>query len=674
MTNSAKTIKTLLVANRGEIACRIIKSARQAGIRTIAVYSTADANALHVKTADAAVCVGSELPVNSYLNISAIIEAALKTNADAIHPGYGFLSENPDFVEACLAANIIFVGPSADAMRAMGLKDAAKSLMESAGVPVVPGYHGEDQAASVLADAASNIGYPVLIKARAGGGGKGMRRVDRPAEFADALAAAQREGQNSFGDATVLIEKYIEHPRHIEVQVFGDTHGNVVHLFERDCSLQRRHQKVLEEAPAPGMSEAMREAMTAAAIQTAKSINYVGAGTVEFIVDASGPLRTDGFWFMEMNTRLQVEHPVTEAVTGIDLVEWQLRVASGLPIPLAQHEITCTGHAVETRLYAEDVDAGFLPATGLLHTFSLSTRGRVDTGVAAGDTVYPYYDPMLAKLIAHASNRDAALWQMHSMLVESVVFGVVTNRCFLSALCANESVVLGNVHTALIDELVAAKSSEGAVTGQVSDTLVAATMALVTAPTLKKNNSVFAQLGAWQLWSATDFRMTLVEKGNPVTLRVQRTDAARWQVKPEQTDEASQAMTVALPDPQLLCTGTTMLIDERRVKVIVEKHGDTFYCQADGVDAAVSLPDYAQSADNLPQDGDVLAPMPGRIVAVNCKVGDQVHKGCTIVTMEAMKMEHNLSASADGEISAVFIAVDDQVELGATLVTLKAAE
>jgi len=419
-------ISTLLVANRGEIACRVIASAKKAGIKTVAVYSTADANAQHVTHADIAVCIGSELPADSYLDIEAVINAAKKTGADAIHPGYGFLSENPEFVEACVAANIVFVGPDAKAIRAMGLKDAAKALMEKAGVPVVPGYLGDNQSTEHLKQKAQEIGYPILIKARAGGGGKGMRRVNDSSDFDAALQSAQREALNSFGDDVVLIEKYIERPRHIEVQVFGDKHGNVVHLFERDCSLQRRHQKVLEEAPAPDMPSDVREAMTNAAIQTAKAVDYVGAGTVEFIVDASGPLRTDGFWFMEMNTRLQVEHPVTEAITGIDLVDWQLQVAAGHPLPKAQNDITCSGHAFETRLYAEDVDAGFLPATGTLHKLVLSNSGRIDSGVVQGDTVQPYYDPMLAKLISHAANRTAALNQMRSMLDESIVFGVAT--------------------------------------------------------------------------------------------------------------------------------------------------------------------------------------------------------------------------------------------------------
>ncbi|MFZ1512088.1 MAG: biotin carboxylase N-terminal domain-containing protein, partial [Tabrizicola sp.] len=406
----------ILIANRGEIAARIIATARRMGIATVAVHSDADAQALHVTLADEAVRIGPAPVAESYLNGAAIIAAALRTGAEAIHPGYGFLSENPGFVEAVEAAGLVFIGPPASAIRAMGLKDAAKRLMESAGVPVVPGYHGEDQDPERLAREAQTIGYPVLIKARAGGGGKGMRLVEDPAAFPAALESAAREAQASFGDPACLVEKYITSPRHIEVQVFADAHGTTVHLYERDCSLQRRHQKVIEEAPAPGMTEPVRAAMTEAAIQAARSIGYRGAGTVEFIADGSGPLREDGFWFMEMNTRLQVEHPVSEAITGLDFVELQLRVAAGEPLPFAQGDLRIDGHAIEARLYAEDAERGFLPATGQLShlAFPPATafqRGpvRVDAGVRQGDEITPWYDPMIAKVIAHAPDRAAAL-------------------------------------------------------------------------------------------------------------------------------------------------------------------------------------------------------------------------------------------------------------------------
>jgi 3-methylcrotonyl-CoA carboxylase alpha subunit len=419
-------IKKILIANRGEIACRVIRTARELGIETVAVYSDADRNAMHVELADQAVHIGAAPVGESYLLGDRIIDAAKRTGADAIHPGYGFLSENPDFVEAVAKAGLIFIGPSADAIRAMGLKDKAKALMEKAGVPVVPGYHGDNQDAGFLAEQADEIGYPVLIKARAGGGGKGMRLVEKPADFADALASAQREAQSSFGDPACLIEKFIQNPRHIEMQVMGDAHGNVIHLFERDCSMQRRHQKVIEEAPAPDMPEDVRQAMGAAAVAAAKAVNYQGAGTVEFIVDGSGPLRPDGFWFMEMNTRLQVEHPVTEEITGFDLVAMQIAVAEGQTLPVTQDQITATGHAFEVRLYAEDPSNGFLPATGTLDILDFPTADngvRVDTGVRQGDVISPHYDPMIAKLIVTGPNRNAALLKMSKALEELVVHG-----------------------------------------------------------------------------------------------------------------------------------------------------------------------------------------------------------------------------------------------------------
>ncbi|TIU38833.1 MAG: ATP-grasp domain-containing protein, partial [Mesorhizobium sp.] len=404
----------ILIANRGEIACRVIRTARKMGVRTVAVYSDADARSLHVEMADEAVHIGPSPVGESYLRGDKIIAAALATGAQAIHPGYGFLSENPDFVDQVVAAGLIFIGPSAASIRAMGLKDAAKRLMEKAGVPVVPGYHGEAQEIVLLASKAREIGYPVLIKARAGGGGKGMRRVEHPDEFSEALSSARREAKAAFGDDRVLVEKYVDKPRHIEVQVFGDNFGNVVHLYERDCSAQRRHQKVIEESPAPGMTEALRKAMTDAAVKAAKAINYSGAGTIEFIVDASQGLKADRFWFMEMNTRLQVEHPVTEMVTGTDLVEWQLRVASGEKLPKTQSEIALVGHAFEARIYAEDATKGFLPATGTLHHLKFPDAAsecatmRIETGVRAGDAISPYYDPMIAKLVVHATDRQGA--------------------------------------------------------------------------------------------------------------------------------------------------------------------------------------------------------------------------------------------------------------------------
>ncbi len=446
----------ILIANRGEIACRVIETAHRLGVSTVAVYSDADAQAKHVAMADAAVRIGRAPAAESYLRGDAIIWAALATRAQAIHPGYGFLSENPDFVEAVTAAGLAFVGPPAGAIRAMGLKDAAKRLMAEAGVPVVPGYHGEDQSEGFLAERAAEIGWPVLIKAVAGGGGKGMRRVDAASGFAPALDAARREARAAFGNDAVLIEKYVAIPRHVEIQVFGDSHGNAVHLFERDCSAQRRHQKVLEEAPAPGMTLEVRAAMGAAAVQAAKAIGYVGAGTVEFIADASGPLRPDGFWFMEMNTRLQVEHPVTEAITGLDLVEWQLRVACGDPLPKRQEELAIRGHAIEARLYAEDPARGFLPATGTLTHLAFPPGLRADSGVRAGDTISPWYDPMIAKLVAHGPTRArrSGRWRAGSTRRGSPARPPTSGSS--RAWCGSPTSPPGRLDTGLIDRHLAA--------------------------------------------------------------------------------------------------------------------------------------------------------------------------------------------------------------------------
>jgi 3-methylcrotonyl-CoA carboxylase alpha subunit len=445
--------KTILIANRGEIACRVIRTARRLGIRTVAAYSDADAGALHVALADEAHRIGAAPANQSYLRGEAIIAAALASGAQAIHPGYGFLSENAEFAEAVAAVGLTFIGPSPSAIRAMGLKDAAKMLMQEAGVPVVPGYHGASQDVAVLAAEAERIGYPVLIKARAGGGGKGMRRVDDPRDFAEALAGAQREGLASFGDGHCLIETYVTRPRHIEVQVFGDNHGNAVHLFERDCSLQRRHQKVIEEAPAPGMTPEMRTAMGDAAVKAAKAIGYSGAGTVEFIVDASDGLRPDRFYFMEMNTRLQVEHPVTEFITGLDLVELQLRVAAGETLPFGQSDLSIDGWAFEARIYAEDATKGFLPASGTLcHLRLPETQGtmRVDGGVRQGDAITTHYDPLIAKLIVHGPDRPTALARLRGALAQCQVAGTVTNLAFLAALTADSDLVSGDVDTGLI--------------------------------------------------------------------------------------------------------------------------------------------------------------------------------------------------------------------------------
>ena len=445
--------KSVLIANRGEIACRIIRTARRMGLRAVAVYSDADRNALHVRLADEAVHIGPSPAAQSYLASARLIAAAQAAGADCVHPGYGFLAENADFAQACLTAGIAFIGPPPAAILAMGLKDRAKALMEKAGVPVVPGYHGERQEPKFLKQKAYELGYPLLIKATAGGGGKGMRRVDKHADFDAALESAQREALSAFGDARMLIEKYVGHPRHIELQVFADRHGNAIHLGERDCSLQRRHQKVIEEAPAPGMSASLRAAMGAAAVAAAKAVGYEGAGTVEFIADGEGGLKAGGFWFMEMNTRLQVEHPVTEAVTGLDLVEWQLRVAAGEPLPLKQDQVRIAGHAVEARIYAEDPAHGFLPSTGKLVAlqFPQGEGLRVDAGVEAGDEVTPFYDPMIAKLIAHGATRDQALDRLADALEGTIALGPRSNLGFLAALARAPGFRGGDFDTGFID-------------------------------------------------------------------------------------------------------------------------------------------------------------------------------------------------------------------------------
>ena len=449
--------KSVLIANRGEIACRIARTAKRLGLRTIAVYSQADRNALHVRLCDEAHDIGPAPAAESYLRIDALIAAARSARADCIHPGYGFLSENADFAQACIDAGIVFIGPPPAAIRAMGLKDRAKALMETAGVPVVPGYHGELQEPKFLKQKAYEIGYPVLIKPVAGGGGKGMRRVDRHADFEPALEAAQREATSAFGDARVLIEKYVTAPRHIEMQIFADRQGNVIHLNERDCSLQRRHQKVIEEAPAPGMSADLRAAMGEAAVAAAKAAAYEGAGTIEFIADGSGGLKRDGFWFLEMNTRLQVEHPVTESITGLDLVEWQFRVAAGERLPLTQDQVLLAGHAVEARLYAEDPERGFLPSTGKLLALQFpSAEGlRIDSGVEAGSEITPYYDPLIAKLIAHGESREQALERLGEALDKTMVIGPRSNAGFLAALCRAAAFRAGDFDTGFIDRHLA---------------------------------------------------------------------------------------------------------------------------------------------------------------------------------------------------------------------------
>jgi 3-methylcrotonyl-CoA carboxylase alpha subunit len=616
-------IKSLLIANRGEIACRIIRTARALGIRTIAVYSDADARALHVRQADEAVHIGPSPARESYLVGENIIAAATATRAEAIHPGYGFLSENAAFAQSVIDAGLIWVGPNPASIEAMGLKDAAKNLMAAAGVPVTPGYFGENQAPAFLAEQAAQIGYPVLIKAVAGGGGKGMRLVERAEDFTDALASCQREAAASFGNAHVLIEKYIQRPRHIEVQVFGDTHGNVVHLFERDCSLQRRHQKVIEEAPAPGMDAATRTELCATAVKAAKAVEYVGAGTIEFIADASDGLRADRIWFMEMNTRLQVEHPVTEEITGVDLVEWQLRVASGEPLPLRQDELAINGWAMEARLYAEDPSKGFLPAIGPLEHLRFGADLRIDTGVEEGGAVSPFYDPMIAKLIAHGPNRGDAIATLLGGVDDTEVWPVRTNAGFLGLLLEHPQFQSGDVDTGLI--------------GRHLETLVHP--AEPDAEELSEAAALLAGspgLGPWS--GAVGFRLNAAPCAQARLLD----DSGNLHVVTLDEIEADQAAREVL----------TFNAGFARRYTLVRIEG---------------------GAHHSAHDGDILSPMPGKIIAVEASAGDTVTKGQKLLTLEAMKMEHTLTAPFDGVVTELSVVAGAQVQVEALLARIEVA-
>ena len=638
----------ILIANRGEIACRIIATCRRLGVGTVAVHSTADAGAMHVAMADQAVLIGQPAPADSYLRGDTIIQAALETGAQAIHPGYGFLSENPGFVDQVTAAGLVFIGPSASAIRAMGLKDAAKRLMSEAGVPVVPGYHGADQDPALLAREAGKIGYPVLIKAVAGGGGKGMRRVDAAQDFAPALAAAQAEARGAFGNADVLVEKYIERPRHIEMQVFGDGR-DAIHLYERDCSLQRRHQKVIEEAPAPGMTPEVRRAMGDAAVRAARAIGYSGAGTVEFIVDGAGGLRPDGFWFMEMNTRLQVEHPVTEAVTGLDLVEWQLRVAAGEPLPLRQQDIRCEGHAFEARLYAEDVPAGFLPATGTLAHLAFPPGIRADTGVRAGDRISPWYDPMIAKIIAHGPTRAIALSRLAHALDATEVAGSVTNLAFLGALSRHAGFAAGEVDTGLIarDLDALARPPDKGPEGTVAAIIAAA-------------GAVADPLAGFALWHPLNRSIALAGPGGPVSAVVAFGGPDR------------AAVTLEGRTHDLVCTAGTWTRGVRRTV----RSGDAVHVFAMGPAAGAQTFRIPDPLDRTPAaataDRITRSPMPGLVREVAVAAGDRVSRGDRLVVIEAMKMSHVLTAARDGLVAEVLVAEGAQVEAGAALIALEA--
>ena len=654
----------LLIANRGEIACRVIRTARRMGIRTVAVYSDADAKALHVRMADEAVHIGPSPARESYLVGGRIIEAAKATGAEAIHPGYGFLSENAEFAQKVMDAGLIWVGPKPDSIRAMGLKDAAKKLMAEAGVPVTPGYLGEKQDPQHLRNEADAIGYPVLIKAVAGGGGKGMRRVDEPGQFDDALDSAKREAASSFGDDRVLIEKYILSPRHIEVQVFGDSHGNVVHLFERDCSLQRRHQKVIEEAPAPGMDAETREAVCGAAVRAAQAVNYEGAGTIEFIADASEGLRADRIWFMEMNTRLQVEHPVTEEITGQDLVEWQLRVASGEALPKKQDELSITGHAIEARLYAEDPTKGFLPSVGRLEHLHLgyaagwtlyapgaeldrSPRQRIETGVEEGDNISQFYDPMIAKIVTHAGNRNAAAEALAKNCDQVLTWPVRNNAGFLSALLREPTFLAGEANTGFIADhlagLTTAPEISRAALGNCASLLFTKCGGSVAA--ISPDDYPYKFAGPWR--DDIGFRLNAPSR-----------KTARLSVD----GEAMEVPIITDRDP-IVSASFMVGVDER---YLVVDRGWPHLVQLDE-------PRGTGTTHGL-HDGEIEAPMPGKVTAVEVSSGDKVAKGQRLLTLEAMKMEHALTAPFDGTVSELNATPGAQVSEGQLLVKVELTE
>jgi 3-methylcrotonyl-CoA carboxylase alpha subunit len=659
--------KKILIANRGEIACRVAATARRMAIQTVAVYSDADANAKHVSFCDEAVHIGGSAPKDSYLRWERIIEAAKATGAQAIHPGYGFLSENEEFAQACASAGLVFIGPPASAIKAMGLKAESKRLMATAGVPLVPGYHGSDQDPALLQREADRIGYPVLIKASAGGGGKGMRAVDKAEDFAAALASCKREAINSFGDDAVLVEKYALRPRHIEIQVFGDSHGNYVYLFERDCSVQRRHQKVLEEAPAPGMTQAMRRQMGEAAVAAARAVNYVGAGTVEFIVEQ----RPDGsmnFFFMEMNTRLQVEHPVTEAITGLDLVEWQLRVASGEKLPLAQEQLRINGHAIEARICAESPDNNFLPATGTLHVYGKPIctsfeRGavRIDDGVREGDTISPYYDSMVAKLIVHGQTREEALARLDQALAQTHIVGLSTNVQFLRYVLRTPSFAQANLDTALIQREEALLFKQEPV-GLAMAGAAAIAQALLNEKAAEGSDP-FSRRDGWQSHGVTQRRFEFEFQGEPAQAELSYLhDGALRLVVGE---VAGPLVYAKVPG------GIDIQFAGQRVTAAVYPRGEVDHIfTARGATQITAVDLLAHAGEGQAETGRLSAPMPGKVVSFAVKAGDKVSKGQPLAVMEAMKMEHTIGAPADGVVQELLYAPGDQVAEGAELLRL----
>ncbi|HEX9536119.1 MAG TPA: acetyl-CoA carboxylase biotin carboxylase subunit [Stellaceae bacterium] len=657
----------ILIANRGEIACRVIRTARRLGIATVAVYSEVDRDALHVELADEAWPIGPASARDSYLNIKAILQAARSSGAEAIHPGYGFLAENAEFAEACEAAGIVFIGPPASAMRTMGSKAEAKHLVQRHGVPLVPGYHGDDQNLARLLDEAERVGFPILIKASAGGGGRGIRVVGSAAEFAAALAGAKREAAAAFGDDRVLLEKYLPRPRHIEVQIFADRHGRTVHLFERDCSIQRRHQKVLEEAPAPGLDPEQRSAMAEAAVAAARAVGYVGAGTVEFIVVEGG-----GFYFIEMNTRLQVEHPVTEAVTGLDLVEWQIRVAAGEALPLCQQDLVLRGHAIEARLYAEDPERGFLPQTGTLHglRFPPSEFARVDTGVRQGDTVTPFYDPMIAKIIAKGEDRAAAVGRLRRALLETAVLGVGTNLTFLARVASHPEFASGAVDTGFIERHRAALVPPRR---PAPDTVLAAAAlfrllaredaAKAAASRSGDPFSPWARVDGWRL-SGRGHQELIFRDGAEERLVCARSQAGSWLLQFD--DRAFLADGERRADATL-----SMLLDGVRKQITVLDHGAETAVFLDGESwRLIEIDPLAARASEDPTAGRLTAPMPGRVTQLMVEPGTSVRRGQPLIVIEAMKMEHTVTAPADGVVETVRFAPGDLVEEGAELIAL----
>ncbi len=663
--------KKILIANRGEIACRVAATARRMGIQTVAVYSDADAHAKHVMACDEAVHIGPSSPKDSYLRSERIIAAALATGAQAIHPGYGFLSENEDFAQACDNVGLVFIGPPASAIKAMGLKAESKRLMAQAGVPLVPGYHGADQDPALLQREADAIGYPVLIKASAGGGGKGMRVVNTAGEFEAALASCKREAINSFGDDAVLIERYVTRPRHIEIQVFGDTQGNCIYLFERDCSVQRRHQKVLEEAPAPGMSDTRRREMGEAAVAAAKAVGYVGAGTVEFIaepIEGSNDLR---FYFMEMNTRLQVEHPVTEAITGLDLVEWQLRVASGQPLPLKQGELRIHGHAIEARICAENPDKQFMPATGTLQVYRTPQAAsfersdvRFDAGVREGDAISPYYDSMIAKLIVWGADRAQALARLDAALAQTHIVGLHTNVAFLRRVASSRSFAEADLDTALIERERPALFDTTPLSPEVAAAGVVA-HALASEQALQADDP-WSKRDGWRLFGGArrQFDLELNGRHQVVALERAHRSAMTLVLGEQRWPFATSARGEGRHDVQL---------GERRVSLTVYAFGERVTVFAPEGSATVGKVDVlAHAGEGAVDGGRLTAPMPGKVIAFLAQPGQAVKQGQALAVMEAMKMEHTITSPRDGKVEALLYAPGDQVAEGGELLRLAA--